>query len=294
MPFFLSCLYRARPSTDFCSALLLILLLLIQGCAPIDTQAASAGTYQVADEGELPISYQVAGTQGKPLVVFIHGTPGSSQAFQHLLSQPQLQACCHLIAVDRLGFGKSASSDVQPDFDVQTAAIVEVFKQNESDSPILLVGHSLGGSIGAQVAIDNPNTVGALLIISSALDPKLSGPRWYQRLADLPIIKHIIPEDLHRANEEMLQLKPSLEAIAGGWEHLEIPVTIIQGEKDGLVPQQNPQFAKQKMPASLLRVHMFPQDGHFILWERPEFIVEQVLLLVQAMNGKAQEVNDAS
>lgn len=294
MPLFLSCLYRARPSTAYCSAQLLVLLLLIQGCAPIDTQAASAGTYQVADEGEFPISYQVAGTQGKPLVVFIHGTPGSSQAFQHLLSQPQLQACCHLIAVDRLGFGESAGSDVQPDFDVQAAAIAEVFKLNESDSPILVVGHSLGGSIGSQVAIDNPNTVGALLIISSALDPQLSGLRWYHRLADLPIIKHIIPEDLHRANEEMLQLKSSLEAIAGGWEHLEIPVIIIQGEKDGLVPKQNPQFAKQKMSAPLLRVHMFPQDGHFILWERPEFIVAQVLLLVQAMNGKGEEVDDAS
>ncbi len=283
MRFFLRCWYGARLSYLFSSAVLLAFLPLSQGCAPIDTQAASVGTYQVVKTGVFPISYQVAGTQGKPLVVFIHGTPGSSQAFQHLLSQPQLQACCHLIAVDRLGFGESAGSDVQPDFNVQTAAIAGVFKQNQSDSPILVVGHSLGGSIGAQVAIDNPDTVGALLIISSALDPALSGPRWYQRLADLPIIKHMIPEDLHRANEEMLGLKPSLEAMARGWEALDIPVTIIQGEKDGLVPKQNPEFAEQKMPSSLLKVHRFPEDGHFILWERPEFIVDQVLLLVKAI-----------
>lgn len=285
MPFPFSYPTRTRPITQFCALALLVVSMLIQGCAPIDTQAASVGTFQVAAEGEFPISYQVAGTQSKPLVVFIHGTPGSSQAFQHLLSQPQLQACCHLIAVDRLGFGESASSDVQPDFNVQAAAITEVFKQNKSGSPILVVGHSLGGSIGAQVAIDNPDSVGALLIISSALDPQLSGPRWYQRLADLPIIKHIIPEDLHRANEEMMQLKASLEAIAHSWENLEIPVTIIQGGKDGLVPHQNPKFAEQRLPTSLLKVHRFPQDGHFILWERPEFIVEQVLHLVQAMNG---------
>lgn len=275
----------AKPFTAFGTALLVVFSLVNQSCAPIDTQAKSVGRYQVAEEGDFPISYQVAGAQGRPLVVFIHGTPGSSQAFQHLLSQPQLQACCHLIAVDRLGFGKSASSDVQPDFNVQTAAIAQVFKQNESGLPTLVVGHSLGGSIGAQVAIDNPNTVGALLIISSALDPELSGPRWYQRLADLPIIKHIIPEDLHRANEEMLQLQPSLEAIAEGWEGLDIPVTIIQGGKDGLVPEHNPQFAKQKMRSSLLKVHMFPEDGHFILWERPEFIVEQVLDLIHAINS---------
>lgn len=263
-------------------ALLLSLTGLIQSCARADPQKVLT-TYQVADQGRFPLHYQEAGSKGKPLVVLIHGTPGSSQAFQHLLHHPALQACCHLIAVDRLGFGESAGSGAQADFDVQASAIAQVFSQNRSNSPILIVGHSLGGSIAVKVAIKSPDQIGALLIISSALDPKLSDTRWYQRLADLPIIKQLIPDELHRANEEMLTLKSSLEEMTDDWDSLSIPVTIIQGGKDRLVPQENPAFAEQRLDATQLKVHRLPKDGHFILWERPDFIVEEILKLLQAM-----------
>lgn len=271
-------------------ALIITLVWLNLSCAPVITQTGSVepnhlASRYLAAQGEFAISYQVAGTNGQPLVVFVHGTPGSSQAFAHLLKHPKLQACCRLVAVDRLGFGESAGSGVQADFDVQASAITTVFSQNQSDAPVLVVGHSLGGSIAAKVAIDNPDQVGALLIISSALDPELNGPRWYQRLADLPIIKQIIPVELHRANEEMLELMHSLEAMSNGWDNLSIPITIFQGAKDPLVHYDNTAFAEQKLPASLLTMYRFPKDGHFILWERPEFVVEQILSLLQGMTA---------
>lgn len=253
----------------------------------LEGSALEAAIIEAASDS-FPLYYRESGTKGNPLVVFVHGTPGTSDAFEHLLNHAALQACCHLIAIDRLGFGKSAASGVQPSFETQANAIAQVFEHNQSTLPVTIVGHSLGGSIAAKVAMQFPQNVGALLIISSALDPNLSDVRWYQRLADLPLIKHIIPEELHRANEEMLTLKPALQSMVQAWQSLSIPVTIIQGNKDRLVPNQNPAFAESQMQASKPVIHRFEDDGHFILWERPDFIVQQTLGLIEKIALPAQ------
>jgi pimeloyl-ACP methyl ester carboxylesterase len=265
----------------------IVVVAFLVGCAPsIRSDPTNLGDY--AQPGNASgrtdtIFYQEAGMPGNPLVVFVHGTPGSWHAFESYLKHPRLRDTTHMIAVDRLGFGASQDSGVQTSFEVQSDAISQVFEANESSRKIVILGHSLGGSIGLRVALDYPEQVGGLVIVSSAISPGLGRRRWYNRFAALPLIKHIIPNDLKLANAEVLALRGELLAIEPTLAGLAIPVTVVQGQKDKLVAAANADFAEQMLVKADLKVKRFPDDGHFILWERPDMIVDEILDLVGRM-----------
>jgi pimeloyl-ACP methyl ester carboxylesterase len=259
------------------------------GCAPGLTRSdpedmAQFATQRIMDEATYKLAYVEVGDPSKPRLIFIHGTPGSWHAFEHLLRDARLRACCHMIAIDRPGFGRSAHTGILADYADQSSAISGVLRsRDDEDSKAVVIGHSLGGTIATHVALTYPDQVGALMIISSALDPELSTPRWYHRLADLPVVKHLMPSDLHLANQEMLTLQGSLFDMQPDLSTINMPVTIIQGGEDPLVDPDNPKYAEAHFENADLNVHRFPTDGHFIIWEQPEFIVSQILGLVRAM-----------
>ena len=236
------------------------------------------GTARFTDTG---LHFIDGGTPGKPLVIFIHGTPGSWQAFEHLLTDAEMQACCHMLSVDRPGFGDSEALGLQTDIAEQTKFIAELLQLNQSGTPALVAGHSLGGTVATQLALDQPKQVGALLVISSPLDASTADPRWYHRLGDLPLIKQIIPRDLHLANEEMLALPENLQRL--DLSKLTIPATIIQGGEDPLVPAQNADFFAQEMVHPEATVRRFPEDGHFIIWQQPEVIKSEIQKLLDKL-----------
>ena len=266
-------------------ALVTGLVFVAMGCAAGGSRADPEDLSEFATAGEIvwagnTLAFKQGGTPGKPLVIFIHGTPGTWHAFESYLRNSELREQVHMIAIDRLGFGGSSASGVQDDFARHSAAIAELFQFNQSAQPITVVGHSLGGTLALQVAVDHPQQVGAFLSISAALSPELSNPRWYHRLADLPLIKQIIPNDLHLANEEMLILKQGLENIAPQMRSFSGKVGIIQGGKDPLVNAGHADFAEAQLVNADVMVHRFPERGHFIVWEQQDFVVAEILRLV--------------
>ena len=271
---------------------LTVCLGLAQGCAP-DFARGESGNFQLrADQvvvDDLELHYVESGTRGNPLAIFIHGTPGSWRAFEGYLQDPRLVANLHMIAVDRLGFGKSAASGTRPSFAEQARSIGALFKQNESSVKTLLVGHSLGGSIALRMAVDYPADVGGLLVISSAISPPLGRLRWYNRFADLPVIRWFVPEDLSIANAELMPLSQELAAMEDQLRTLPIPVTVMQGMKDGLVAPANADYVEATMKSAQLRVMRFPETGHFLIWEKPGVVTDEILRLTREKPAALQQ-----
>src|SRR3546814_7805329 len=75
---------------------------------------------------------------------------------------------------------------------------------------IVLVGHSLGGSLVARMAIDYPQWVRGLVIIAGSIDPELGKPRWYNTLASVPPVCWLTPGALAKANTELMPLHADL------------------------------------------------------------------------------------
>ena len=100
-----------------------------------------------------------------PPVVFIHGLSG---CWQNWLEQLPLFARDHrVIAVDLPGFGQSEMPAEEISISGYAAAIDELMEQLDIDCA-RIVGNSMGGFIGAELAIRHPERVERLVLVAAA------------------------------------------------------------------------------------------------------------------------------
>ena len=147
-----------------------LLLAAVLGCrAPAipESQRFPAGTRLTAREVLVQgrrIRYVETG-RGTP-VVMIHGLGASLYAWRKNLA-PLAAAGFRVIAFDLPGFG--FSDKTATGYDNESYARVTVALLDSLDiADAVLVGHSMGGAIAAQVAIDHPERVRGLVLIGSA------------------------------------------------------------------------------------------------------------------------------
>ena len=109
------------------------------------------------------IHYAEAGAG--PAIVFIHGLGAQFHQFEHPLFD-RLSADFHLVALDRPGSGYSVrAAGASAGLSEQARIIVRLIEQLGLERP-LLVGHSLGGMVALTVAIEHPNVISGLALLS--------------------------------------------------------------------------------------------------------------------------------
>lgn len=99
-----------------------------------------------------------------PVVVLVHGLGGNLRNFYGVVDK--LSAACRVVAVDRPGCGYSTVSGEHPTLSAQATIIARFLRRLDLDRP-LLVGHSLGGALALALALDHPDCVRALVLIST-------------------------------------------------------------------------------------------------------------------------------
>ena len=97
--------------------LILVLFILMDSCLQFRMskkeinqyfeKKTSKGTLHSYLFGFQKINYLEVGSDNLPLVVFVHGSPGSLSAFIDFMADTALLQKAHLISVDRPGFGES-------------------------------------------------------------------------------------------------------------------------------------------------------------------------------------------
>lgn len=219
------------------------------------------------------------GDRNKPMLIFIHGSPGSWDGWIHYLADRTLQQQFHLVAVDRPGFGDSEGK-VVPELALQAERLKPVFELLAAGQKAILVGHSLGGPIALQMAAMYPDKVAGLLLIAASLDPELEKPRWYNRLANSWVFSWAIPEAMLRSNEEMMVLSAELAKQLGVWPQVSVPIVVMQGLEDDLVYPENADYAERQMVKPQLRVVRVPDEGHFLIWTSRAAVTTEIQRLL--------------
>ena len=223
------------------------------------------------------IHYADIGHKQLPLVVFVHGTPGSWTSFAHFLQNPELLRASRMISVDRPGFGKSGFGDWEKRLEDHASLLEPVLNLDPSGRGAILVGHSYGGSIIARMAMDYPEKVAGIILVAASLDPELENLRWYHLMAMMPPFRWLTPKSLLIANEEIFPLKKELKKMLPRWEELSMPVTVIQGGKDKLVNPGNPAFVERVAVNAPKSIQLYPEISHFIPWSHPHLIEQAIL-----------------
>jgi pimeloyl-ACP methyl ester carboxylesterase len=260
------------------------------GAAVLALAACSGGPYPQGDvqtlfpEPPRPLdaSYQVddrslhyvempGATQTR--ILFIHGSPGSWEAWATYLRDPALRRLGTLIAPDRAGFGASAGA-VVTDLATQGRLLAPLLGDGEAST--IVVGHSLGGPIAAQLALDYPHQVSAAVLIAPSIAPEYERPRWYNRITATWLARWLLPDELVRSNDEMMPLSEELQALMPRWSALQVPTIVIQGERDRLVDPRTADFAERILPARWTRIERLADAGHFVLWKQPQIVVDAI------------------
>jgi pimeloyl-ACP methyl ester carboxylesterase len=243
------------------------------------------GTLHQYDVGKRVMNYLHVGGKDQPVVIFVHGSPGSLSAFIDFMDDTLLVNHSQLISVDRPGFGASNFGYAEKTLTGQSQLLFPVLKKYKTDKPLILVGHSLGGPIIAQMAMDYPEMIDGLIIVAGSIDPELEPHEWFRGPLATPFLKWMLPRSIRASNDEIYQVKPQLEEMLPRWKDIRVPVTVIQGARDVLVPPENADFAKKMMINTTVKVIMMEDMNHFVPWSHPHLIRQEIRDMIELLSN---------
>jgi len=225
------------------------------------------------------LHFVMTGNDSLPTIIFVHGSPGSWDAFEDYLKDKELLKQYRMVSIDRPGFGYSNFGNAL-NLEDESKVISAIFPFLNNRKPIYLVGHSLGGPMIVQLAADNPSRINALVILSGAIDVSLEKPEHWRKVLKTIPLRYIIPGALRPSNDELWYLKNDLIKLKSAFSNIKCPVYILHGDKDPLVDYGNLAFGvKAFNNAAKVDTITIVGANHFIPWKHHDEIKKVLLKL---------------
>ena len=258
------------------------------GCAPPGPKAPLSATegmrssIAVGSPPDTRISFLRAGTPGGPLVVLVHGTPGSATGWADYLTAPPVGA--DVVALDRPGFGASAPNGAVTSLAAQAAAVIALVPAD--GRPVVLLGHSLGAPIvawaAARLAAEQPWRDVAIVMLAGSLDPTQERVHAMQRVGAWSPVQRLLPRVIRNANAELMALKPELEALGAILPSVKAKVVIVHGAADDLVPVANVAYMQARFSgARCISTMLLEGQNHFLPWNSESEVREALRVALE-------------
>lgn len=225
------------------------------------------------EEGEVRIAR--SGKKGGDKLLMVHGSPGDWSAWSNMFLNQELQEQFDMIAFDRPGYGKT-TVPAQETLAGQSAAAEAILKHYWQNDSIIVVGHSYGGAVVEQLAINQRQRIQHLIWVAGTLGPNFQAPKWYNKLGKLKLINWLLPENFKSSNTEMLSLQAELRENENDLSSLKMPITLIHGKEDILVPFATVDYLKSHLTGEVDYV-LIDSMNHFVPWSNPDLIIDAIL-----------------
>jgi pimeloyl-ACP methyl ester carboxylesterase len=307
----------------------LALLLIVPFLIPVETSGVK--TYkEVAGEGAtfataqgIEIFYEKTDfvcqkdkdCSNPPVIFLMHGFGANTFSYREVAQS--LSELGHVIAYDRPGFGlteRPTSWEGENPYGSigQDLILDELIKTFASGRDVILVGHSAGGTLAAQYAVDNKDAVKGLILISPAILTTGGSPSWLNWIYSIPQLDHLGPllvssiassgmdlldESWYNKNliteEVKAGYREPLSVIGweeGFWEfnraprsfdvkdrldEITIPTLLITGDTDTVVATKDTEALATMISRSSLVV--IPASGHLAQEETPDQTMEAIV-----------------
>lgn len=241
--------------------------------------------------GPYRVHYLIGG-EGPPLLL-LHGHPSRALEWGPLL--PKLTARHRIVALDFLGYGESDCPDVDYSIPTQTKLVVgllDTLGLRQTD----VLGFSMGGWVALTLASEHPDRVRRLILVDSGglkfdttLTPNSFVPRTVAEFREFEAmhsdrrLPDFVARDLLRLSQErgwaIKRMGESLlsfrDAMDGRMGQVRMPVLLVWGKEDRLIPYQVAQRLEHELPQAKL----FALDGcgHLVLWDCGDRVIPEVL-----------------
>jgi len=240
--------------------------------------------------------------EGRPLII-LHGLLGSADNWRSM--SRRLGAHYQVFAVDLRNHGRSPHSDIF-DYDVMVADLRE-FVEQQALTRIMLLGHSIGGKVAMQFAIDYSEQVDRLVIVDIGPKPYEPSQRYIlealrsldltrcKSFADVDAalaaevsgesLRQFLLKNLARDENGRLRWKVHLEAIDRNYDKLarglapgrtfDKPTLFIRGGRSNYIEDDDALLIRQIFPRA--EIATLPEAGHWVHVDLPEEFFQTVL-----------------
>ena len=231
--------------------------------------------------GEATVAYSVAGNG--PALVLLHGLSGSARWWGKNVAA--LAAHFRVYVVDLIGFGRSRGQRFVLE---EAPAILAGWAEQVGVDHFHLMGHSMGGWVAVELAVQHPEWINRLVLVDAAAAPL--GRSWWNsalRLAPslvympLDFLPVLVGDALRAGPLTLLRASRDLHRIdnQADLEKLAARTLIVWGEHDQLLPVAYGRNLQQALPGAEFVV--LSGAGHNAMWDRAERFNRLALAFLQ-------------
>jgi esterase len=239
--------------------------------------------------------------EGFPLIV-LHGFLGSSDNWRSV--SKSLAGWCKVYSLDLRNHGSSPHSAIV-DYPVMSEDVCE-FMDDQKLSSVFLLGHSMGGKVAMQLALDFPKRVQKLVVVdiaprayeasqqsllSAALALDLKAYRSFGEVDDALMVavpqtrvRQLLLKNLQRDNVGHLTWKIDLEAIAQNYDKLtrailarqkfDGPTCFVRGGRSNYIREDDIPMIREKFPQA--KIKTIANAGHWVHADAAEEFISMV------------------
>ena len=221
------------------------------------------------------ISSGLAPSDSTTAILFIHGAPGSSDAFYSYLADATLQHKAHLIAIDRLGYGFSSYGIPITDIQQQAAPLQHLMKTTAAKNWII-VSHSYGCPIAGVLAVSTDQDIKTNLMLCPVIDPSEEIIFFFSPWPSNSVMKHLFSKSFQVTSYEKMSHAEELRRVEPLWSQTKVPTIVMHGEKDWIAPVKNARYLEQFVDKEYLDIRIHPDISHFIPWQQSSMVVKEI------------------
>ncbi|MGF0313291.1 alpha/beta fold hydrolase [Rhodococcus sp. IEGM1428] len=233
---------------------------------------------------------------GAPVLLLHGAAPGASSEGTWASLTPQLARTHRVVAPDFLGFGGSDKPEGE-DYGIGLWTTQMVALADELGlERFSVIGNSLGGRVGLQLALDAPERIDSLVLMSTRVAPSTSPAQTLLRnyRPDRSLMRELLHEcfayDSDTVTADLVEKRYALSALPGAHEAIQaffrdgsrVPRTplqeqlpridhrtlVLHGRHDKVVPVSNAITLAELIPHAEL--HVFADTGHWFPQERAD------------------------
>lgn len=242
--------------------------------------------------------YDAPGAGNLPTIALLHGLAAAATPFGPLLMRLRKDVR-RVLAPDHLGHGFSAGRSAP----LTPASLLGATRETLDrllDEPAIVVGNSLGGAVAVRYALSSPRNVKALVLVSPAgahcddnewrelkrlfaMSSRADASVFFRRVYHEPpwflaLVAHELPAAMASAPVRSLLLGANNSTVLRPeeLEALEMPVLLVWGQEERLLPESNLAYFRQHLPIGT-RIERPDGFGHSPHVDAPDALADLIV-----------------
>lgn len=249
--------------------------------------------------GEIHYYASRRGRFNRPAVVYIHGAGGNNRQWPFSL---RTLPGYRIFAIDLPGHGNSEGTGQQS---VEAyARMVSRWLLDVGLSRAVMVGHSMGGAIALQLALDHADQVAGLVLAGSGARLRVSPEILEGLSSDIThsqTVDRLVKLHFTDASQKDLPIKLRVDlmdcrrsVLLGDYQacdgfdvierlgQIDIPTCVLCGEQDVLTPPKYARYLADNIPGTELT--LLPNAGHMLTWEETRRVTETIVSFLSSIH----------